>query len=92
MFTEVVGVDITSVIIAPVIMRHRCETSAFSLHHAGTTFYDTKVGFCYMNAPTKPAEINKTKYLFEQTSFENCLNKDFGPWCQSLAVFGVFFV
>ncbi len=22
----------------------------------------------------------------EQTSFENCLNQDFGPWCQSLAV------
>lgn len=27
--------------------------------------------------------------MCEQTSFENCLNQDFGPWCQSLAVFGV---
>lgn len=25
--------------------------------------------------------------MCEQTSFENRLNQDFGPWCQSLAVF-----
>lgn len=37
---------------------------------------------------TKQAEIHK----YEQTSFENSLNQDFGPWCQSLAVFGVFSV